>query len=209
MTTEENHSFLDTIHHLRKEQEVLIYNAMVNISQQEYDEVIDYLGREYENELLEYPSSAPGFDGKAALWGAKIIYFSAQLLLNRKNLPDSVQSYLPVYDGEHSAEAALSVDLCLRFLPDLIKELKIIDPEDDVIEVLMAHLNTWHYSGIGMLEGIENLDYATYIKNNCLRQCYVDRIIDKKVRSYAEKTEWKEFVMGSLGNYADQYWKEL
>lgn len=209
MDSNNENNFLDTINILRSKEEVLVYSEMLSISTEQETAVVDYLQREYENEGLEYPFTPPPFDAKAALWASKTVYFSAQLLLNRKNLPGTASSYVMGYDYELTAGAILSTDICLRFLPAILRELKLIDLEDPLISVLQSHLQQWHFSGVGYLTELDDIDYTIPLENDCIKQLYVDRIIERKARNYIDGSPLGEFVLGSMGEYTSEYWQEL
>lgn len=183
-------SFFDTIHHIREYEEALIF---VDIYQVDDDKsaVIDYLEQAFENESKEYPYSPPTFDSSAALWGAKILYFSSQLLLNRKNMKQPLEDYISAFCGEKNASSVLSADLCLRFMPDIFKQSKLIDPDDQLNELLEEVLCDWHYSGIRRDPLSIALDMSLYQENKCLNQLYIDRVIDKGAQAYFELLDIK------------------
>ena len=76
-------AFLDTIYHLRTEEHIILYDKLIAIPSQDEADAVLFLATEYERESLDYPFTAPEFNPTAAIWGARLVYFSAQLLLYR------------------------------------------------------------------------------------------------------------------------------
>lgn len=200
--------FLKMLLNLRQEG-VMLYDNLLTIQEAEEREVVYFLELEYQEEKTNYPHQAPDFHPKAALWSAKTVYFAAQLILYRENQPEELKALLPYFDGIIDAEAMLSADLCLRFLPSIISKLKIIDPEDALIEVLETHLITWHYSAIGHALDWSTIDFNNIEKNACLYQLYVDRIIEHKVHSLANLAPFQKGIQASLGWHSKLLWSDL
>jgi len=106
----------------------------------------DVLREIYDWEKQNFPFTVPKFDWTAALWSAKIVYFSAQLLLYREDTIEEVETLLRPYTDSPSTNNILSVDICLRFLPDILTKLRMVDSEDKIIPILESFLIEWHYS---------------------------------------------------------------
>ena len=202
--------FLEMIQTLRKQQEVILYGNILHVSERYTDAVVDFLSNEYQKELLEYPSeTVPEFDAATALWAAKTIYISAQLLLYRENEVTDLDMLLPDYTAIRNASSVLSADLCLRFLPDILVQLKMIDSEDALIEILERKIVYWHYSGINYTLPLEQLDFDSMFAEDGLKRLYLNRIITNKKIDLANHPACKENVAGYLGMYADQFWKDF
>ncbi|MBB4801933.1 hypothetical protein HNP37_001994 [Flavobacterium nitrogenifigens] len=201
--------FLETIYHLRTIEQIILYNKVIAISEKEETETIQFLETEYEKEILEYPGTAPKFNPQAALWGAKTIYISAQLLLNREHKISDLEVLLSDYKGKQNASAILSADLCLRFLPQIIAEMKRVDPEDLVVPILEKHISRFHYSAIGSDIEIENIDYENIAKNDCLLQLYIDRIVHRKAIKFAQSDFIKKQLEIGFGDYQKLFWTQL
>jgi hypothetical protein len=197
--------FLDMIVNLREQEEVLLYSNILSIREYESKAVLEFLKFEYKREALELPSDVPDFAPEAALWAAKILFISAQLLLYRQNQPKELSSLLPDYPGRIGAAEHLSADLCLRFLPDLLEQLKVIEPTDPLIDLLERILSVWHYSGIRQDAAAAD-DYSVILENTTLKKLYVDRILQYKNESLARRPEFYSLVKAALGIHAGQYW---
>ena len=198
---------LRMIRHLREEEEVCLYGQMLSVKEEELEEIVQYLAKEYERERIEYPFKAPTFDPEAALWGARTIYTSAQLLLYRAHQGKDLQKLIPSYTGLIDAGAILSADICLRFLPDLVHELEGIDMEDELLPILMQILRVWHYSAVGRtIKTEEELDFIPIVSNDCLLQLYCNRVIEYKNLNLAKHPALQGRIAASLGDFKQQFW---
>ena len=128
MTTNVFSSFLKN---LRRNEEVILFRKILKIDKKDERTAINFLRTDFENEALNFPHLAPDFDEKGAIWAAKTVYLAAQLILYREHKPKDLKVLIPDFKGEITPSVILSVDLCLRFLPDMIRRLKVIDSEDD------------------------------------------------------------------------------
>ena len=201
--------FLQTLQHLRSYEEVMLFINQWHFQEEEQEEAVKFLAKEYEEEKLNYPFQAPSFDQAAALWAAKTFYIASQLLLHRKNNVQELEVLLPEYQFGMNASAILSADLTLRFLPDILFQLKVINPEDPLIAVLENHLGNWHFSGIRYSLPVDKLDFTILDFSGCLQQLYVDRTIFYNNRLLALHSKLSMRVKASLGLYAAQWWPEL
>ncbi len=197
------------IQNLRRHEEVVLYGDILDITENEKRDVTEFLKKEYEAETLNYPYQAPLYDNEAALWAAGTIYTAAQLMLYRKHKEPDLFTLLPEFPARCTPSTFLSADLCLRFLPGVLFHLKQIDPEDGLIQVLENQLTQWHYSGINYPLEISRLDFELLSSDPCLRQLYVNRIIDYKNMSLAKHAACKELVKASLGMFAKEFWNDF
>jgi len=201
--------FLNTISQLRNTQELIIYNFKLKTTSKEDNVLISYLESEYDNEKGNYPFEAPHFDAQAALWGAKTVYFSAQLILQRQDTHKELQKLFANEPENVNPSSILSVDLCLRFLPHLYNELKNIDPLDPLLNLLTPIMEKWHYSAIGLLMSHENLNFECYLSNPTVKQLYLDRIIQEKAIEWAEFPQINTVINANLGFYKKHFWAAL
>ncbi|MTH15537.1 hypothetical protein [Flavobacterium sp. LC2016-01] len=201
--------FLDTIYHLRTIEQVILYDKLITIAQTEETEAALFLETEYEKEVLEYPGIAPNFNSGAALWAARMVYLATQLLLHREHKMKDVKELLSFYIGAVDASAIISADLCLRFLPQIIAEIRKIDPEDLVIDILEKHLIQFHYSAIGSDLDTENINFDAVAANDCLLQLYIDRIVQRKSIKWAQSDFIKKQLEIGFGDYQKLFWAQL
>ncbi len=195
---------------LRKQEEVVLYGNILHVNEKYIIAVVDFLEQEFRNEMLEYPDPvAPEFNPEAALWAAETIYKAAQLLLYRENKETDLEILLPDYKAVQTSSTVLSVDLCLRFLPDILTQLKVIDSEDAMIGILERKIAYWHYSGIPYTLTSDQLDFETMFAERALKHLYINRIITYKKMDLAMLNSCRDEVAGHLGIFADHFWKEF
>jgi hypothetical protein len=197
------------IKQLRQHEDIILYGNILTIDQLESIEATEFLRHEYENEMLGFPYTPPAFDEEAALWGAKTIYITAQLILYRENRGTELSGLLPEYTAEQTAAAILSADLCLRFLPDMLTQLKIIDTEDALIPILEEILTKWHYSAVPYPLNTELLSFEKINADDCLHQLYCNRIIDYKKIHMAKHPSFKGRIAANLGLHSETLWKDF
>lgn len=202
------HYFLKMIQALRQHEEIVLYQNVLNIQETEAAEVMAFLEFEYKQESLSYPQLIPPFDPIAALWAAITVYLAAQLILYRKHEEVDLENIFSPFSNKIIPSAMLSADLCLRFLPNMIIQLKIIDSTDKLIDILENILLKWHFSGINYPLKIEKMDFEDIKDDSCLMQLYANRVIEHKKISLSEHNLMQDTVKASLGIYADDFWKD-
>ncbi len=184
---------------LRQQEEILLYCNLLSISEEEKVEAILFLRKEYLQESLDFPYQAPLFDANAALWAAKTVYIAAQLMLYREHKEVDLLELLSDYEGDFSPAAILSADLYLRFLPDMLIHLKMIDSQDKLIEILEKMLEKWHYSGIKYALEIEKLDFETIENDLCVKQMYANRVIFYKKNALFQHPILQPLLLANFG----------
>ena len=208
MTLATNNHFLQTIRHLREQEEMLIYDRLISTTRAEDEAVGVFLQEEYEKEIVGYPGYPPPFEQVAAVWAAKIIYNASQLLLSRDQNSRDLGLLLAGYPATIDAAAILSADLCLRCLPDVIAKAREINPDDGLIPLLEDLLRTLHYSGVGYFKGGE-FEWPPVLANDCLRRLYVDRVIGRRAAVLANSPALRSEIRAALGDHGAYFWKEL
>ena len=201
--------FCETLKHLRQHEEALLFINLLQFSEKEQSEAIEFLRNEYHRESLNFPYQVPAFDQAAALWAAKTFYIILQLLLYRENKEADIDLLLPPYTGNMNPGAVLSADLTLRFLPDILLQLKAIDPADHLVTLAENHLRQWHYSSIHYTLPANSLDFTPLQLSQCLNQLYIDRVILYKNISLAFHPAVCTGVKATLGFYAPQLWSDF
>lgn len=201
--------FVKMIKRLREYEEVVLYENILSIEKEEQAEIVDFLAREYQIESVSYPSTPPLFDGEAALWAAKTVYIAAQLMLYRENKETELEALLPMFSVAITPSAILSADLSLRFLPDMILQLRAIESEDKLLTILDNIMCQWHYSGIRYLQSSESLDFTNITSNECLGQLYTDRVIEFKNLRLAKHLAVQKMIRAALGDLGNIYWSDF
>jgi len=201
--------FHDMIRTLRQHEEVVLYCHLLSAGQEECDLLTAFLQKEYEREAASWPYHAPPFDPGSALWAARTVYIAAQLILYREHKPADFVSLFPDHDGAYTPSAILSADLCLRFLPDMIVQLKMIDSEDELATALEKILLRWHYSGVRYPLETDGLPMEMITTDNCLLQLYANRVITHKKIKLAQLPALRETIAASLGMYGREFWNDF
>ncbi len=205
-----NSYYLDVIKLLLEKEEVLLYERILTISQEEEESVSHYLQQHYKQEAANYPFEAPPFNHSAALWASKVVYISAQLILYRSQNKEDLSTILPLEEFAFTPSNILSVDLCLRFLPSMCEELELIDYQDILLPTLKKILSKWHYSKVG-LERWEEMppSWDTIAKDPCLLQMYTDRIIQHKHKQLAAEPLFNNQIKAAFGLHGKHYWAQF
>jgi MoxR-vWA-beta-propeller ternary system domain bpX4 len=201
--------FYDSITGMRLNEEMVLYNNIPQIKVEDEQLVLDFLRIEYEIESKNYPFIAPDFNGEAAIWAAKLVYVSSQLMLYRESKAEDLDEILPKFTFEISTSAIVSADLCLRFLPIVISETKHIDMEDELIEKIEEQLKSWPFSNVGGILEIEKNSLDVILSNNCIAQLFIDRIILKKDLGLSKWPAINLKIKETMGDYSTIYWKEF
>jgi hypothetical protein len=172
--------FFETIYQVRSAEELVLYGRSPVIDTDDEQDVLDFLHGEWDNECLEYPGTPPPFAPQAALYGARTLFFAAQLLLYRRQSATEAAALLPPYIGPIDVSAALSADLCLRFLPAIVRQLEEIDADDALIPLLRQHLSDWPYSAAGFFTEEPAPDPTPLLEDPCARQLFADRVLERR-----------------------------
>jgi hypothetical protein len=205
----DNAFFPNMITTLRGEEAIVLYGYLLEVTEEDCALVTAFLSAEYAREALDYPYTAPPFDAEAALWAAKTVYTAAQLVLYREHNVGDLEALFPSFPGEQTASAALSADLCLRFLPPLLYQVELIDPDDKLILLLRQALHVWHYSGVTYPLDHAETDFTQAANNPCWMRLYCDRITQHKNEQLALHPAFSQQILADLGDYAGRFWKTL
>lgn len=205
----DNAYFPNMITTLRADEAIVLYGYLLDVTEADCALVQAFLSAEYAREALDYPYTAPAFDPEAALWAAKTVYTAAQLMLYREHNVSDLETLFPSFQGEMNASTALSADLCLRFVPALLHQVELIDPDDKLIPLLRKELHHWHYSGVGYPLNTEETDFTAVTESPCWMRLYCDRITQHRNEKLALHPAFSRQILADLGDYADRFWKNL
>ncbi|MEI3791529.1 MULTISPECIES: hypothetical protein [unclassified Chryseobacterium] len=207
--TETKSPFLDTIFLLRKSGCITVFSNLHEISKKEEQEAGDYFETEFEKERLEFLSTEIYCHKEAAVWAAKVLYYSAQLYLIRENTAKDLDKLIPKLKITSDTSSILSADLSLRFLPQIITLMQTADPHDPLVKILEDILTQFHYSGIGYHLNLEKVNWEKELKDKIYRKLYLERIVEKKAYALAEIPYINQLLLADFGLYKDTYWREL
>ncbi|WP_276734564.1 hypothetical protein [Chryseobacterium carnipullorum] len=201
--------FLDTIFLLRDSGSITVFSNLQEISKKEEQEAGDYFEAEFEKERLEFLSTDINCDKETAVWGAKVLYHSAQLYLIRENTSKDLDQLIPRMKITTDVPTILSADLSLRFLPQIISVLQTADPYDPLVKILEEILTQFHYSGIGYPLKLEKVNWEKELQDKTYRKLYLERIVEKKAYTLAEIPYINKLLVADFGLHKDVYWRDL
>lgn len=165
---------------------------------------IDRLREEEQAARADFPGEAPAFLLDAGYWAAGILYRACQFYAARE-LPElAVRADLSTScpgDLQH-AGTHYSVDITLRYLPDLYRLAASRAHADPLVDALRSLGDAWPLSGIGIPANnaaarADNL--APILGCPGLKQLYVDRVLDTGNRSLPAHPELREAALASTG----------
>lgn len=149
----------------------------------------------------EMPFDPPPAIESAATWSLQILYRGCQFLAYREVEAETVQRILTVPCPDAPCPSVCySVDLAMRYLPDLLTLTRGIAPADPLVVSLLALARAWPLSSVGLTDlGVQDL--STFIDHPSLRQLYVDRIIERRDLSLLGHPAVRESVAAAIGGF--------
>lgn len=155
---------------------------------------------------LDAPGEPPRLSLPAAVWGALALYRGAQLFAHRDAEPEYVRRTLSAPCPERpSPSCAWSVDLALRYLPDLLSLSRGVAEGDPLVEELSRIGQEWPLSSVGAR--VPAGDLSAFIDHPSLGAIYTDRVIERRDLSRLADPRVAEAVREALGAHAD-LWPE-
>ena len=131
----------------------------------------------------EMPGAAPAYCGQAARHGAIVLYRACQFVVFRDMEADFIGQELDRDVGQRlSPSVHYSVDLTLRFLPDVVRLARGRSEEDPLVGHLIRLAGKWPLSAVG-IEGAMEHEVATLVEDGCLLRLYADRIVAARGRA--------------------------
>lgn len=128
---------------------------------------------------VELPGMPPDVDARAAAWGLATMYQLCQFHVYRHLGSDVVEQRFAAALQSDLPGVHYSVDLALRFLPDIAHLTGHSSPEDPLSAVVQRLASDWPLSSVGIPD-IAPRDLEPILADDCLRRMYVDRVIDRR-----------------------------
>lgn len=149
------------------------------------------------------PAGLPQFDVDAAVWAGEMLFRVAQFFAYRDVNAEFITAALrgPRPDSG-SASAHYSVDLCLRYLPDLHRLASHTSSTDPLLEEIETLLEPWPLSRVGLSNTAAPVWHAA-IRQPALRKLYVDRIIEKHDERLLSDPHVRDAVRVAIGAFPD------
>ena len=176
---------------------VAVPGEPADMDEREIAEILADLDRQAR---LESAFEAPRLSRPAATWAAGLLYRGCQFLVFREAAPDIIHRVLSVPCPEPvTPEVVYSVDLTLRYLPDLMTLARAAAAENDpLVAELLVMARTWPLSSVGMRD-VGEVDVRPFIEHRALRQLYVDRIISRRDVGRLAESRVREAVREAIG----------
>lgn len=153
------------------------------------------------------PLAAPPFGPDAARWGARALYVAAQALTLRHLPGQAVAAELArPCPGTPSPGRSWSVDLCLRWLPDLAELARALPEGDPLPELLRELGRAWPLSSCGLVLAPERLDAAELAAvqdDPCLSRLHADRAIARRDLARLSEPRTRELARVAIGDHPE------
>jgi hypothetical protein len=156
---------------------------------------------------LDLPGVPPPLLPSAASWAAVSLYHACQFVVFRDAGQEAIAAALktPCPNGD-AASLHYSVDLCFRFLPDLVRMVRSAAENDPLLGYLKQWAVAWPLSSVGM-PGVESPRIDAIVNHPCLLGVYRDRIITRRDRSRLGDPRVQEAVCEAVGEDAAAEWR--
>src|SRR6056297_1015451 len=150
------------------------------------------------------PGTPPALDPEAALWGLQVFCWAGQMVFDRHEtrttLPDHLSRQGP--SGQHAADH-WSVDIVLRFWPDLCNRARQIAGTDPLHETLAGGAAEWPLAAVGMDVDIPTDRLQTVLAAPTLRRIFVDRVVERQDARLAANREVRMILNDDAGAHAE------
>ncbi len=158
------------------------------------------------------PGTPPEVADDAALWGLTAAFTACSLIVHRQH---TVETFANVFDsrslGDITPGMVYSVDLALRFLPDVHRLAVALAESDPLCNVLEDLGRRWPLSSVGMQfrehpesPPVEKVDQLTaWWHDDCLRRMYVDRIAEREDLSRLTETRVADALRAVMGIHGE------
>ncbi len=106
------------------------------------------LAEAFEVHALSVAGPRIGFDPRAAREAAELVRQASWALVNRDDRASDLKKRLTMTGTPRTPSQHLSADLMLRFVPQIARRARGLDPIDPLAEMLAAILRRWPLSGV-------------------------------------------------------------
>ncbi|MCG2612636.1 hypothetical protein LZZ85_00030 [Terrimonas sp. NA20] len=195
--------------------ESLLTNGVVELGHElqlpteaELDSSHELLFHFYKDDKMEVPATAPGYNRDAAIWAARYLYLSTQLIIDRNADEEVIRRVLDPFPLEITPSVVYSADLMLRNLPSLIGLAKGLAPADPLVRDMNNTAGNWPLSSVGI--EVDHISHEEIIlADACLKQLYIDRIILAKDKKRAVRPSVQQSIFETTGAYTKEIWPDI
>ena len=202
------------IEDLLSEGKVTVHHELSLFDTADVQATLLVLERHHAHCAEHFPATAPEYDGEAALWAAKHIYYAVQLSLLRHIEAATVEQLMMPYQQLQSAAAIYSADLCLRYLNDVLRLSAGLAPGDVLVRCLHHTARQWPFSAAGI--NAEPAEAATdeqpleqILNHQGLAITFADRVIARQDMAKAMHPRVLPYVLAALGQHQQTLWPAL
>ncbi|MFO1007295.1 MAG: hypothetical protein U0929_15145 [Planctomycetaceae bacterium] len=151
-----------------------------------------------------WPAAPPDVDRRALTWATHQFFTAAQLTVYRQLGPVEIERRLePEFSVRNDdASMAYSVDVVFRYLPDLFRIVKGMNPDDPLLAVLRRWGERWPLSSVGIV-GLSEINIEPILTNRCLSLMYVDRIVEAEATDRLDHPQVRELVREAIGAFPE------
>lgn len=158
---------------------------------------------EVELQLREHwPSVPPEIDRASLAWAIRNFHSAAQLAVYRQLGPEEISLRLDGNCFVEGATTVYSIDLIFRFLPDLVRIVKGMNPDDPLHHWLRRWGAQLPLSSVGIPE-LNVSQVEPVLADRCLAILYVDRIFEAEAADRLTDTRVRELVRAAIGAYPE------
>lgn len=115
------------------------------------------------------------FDADTALTAAKVVRQACWFLAHHDQPEEALHQALAMPHAPRTAAAHLAADLTLRFVPQIHRRARALDPADRLTELLAVLLRQWPLSGVLSAVEAEPLTPPEFEDHAGLRLLYAER----------------------------------
>ena len=148
---------------------------------------------------LSFPGEAPPLSLEWAGRGAAVLYRACQAFAFRDVSAEAVEQGVALpRPADATAATHYSVDLALRYLPDLFQLARGLSPSDPLVTAIVRLGRDWPVSSVG-IPGLEGVQLGEIQEHAGLLRLYVDRILEREDTSRLDNERVREAVKEALG----------
>ena len=171
-------------------------------STSEGEELTELLREADRRSRQQLPAHWPPLDLDAARYGAETIYRSCQFLVYRDYDAAAVQAGIVIPPPRPNPAEHASVDLVLRFLPDVVRLARAAAPADVLVTRLLELGRRWPLSSVG-ISGVGDVDVRPLAEHPAVWRHYIDRVIARGDELRLADAQVREAVRESIGAFPE------
>lgn len=170
----------------------------------ELQDAVSLLIESEQQQREHLPLQPPAIHIPSLTWAAAMLYRAAQLTvfreLSEQDIEASQGQHVP--DPVRTASGVYSVDLTFGHLPDLVRIVRAMNPNDPLLPVLISWCRQWPFSSVGVAS-VGEIDIEPILSDRCLTLMYADRILAAEDAARLDHPVIVETVRGVIGAWTD------